>query len=399
MAARNRGRGEGPQERRRRGKPKLQWGERLAGKLKAVDPRNARAVHAVLDEAGLWWDARAVSTLLKELRNARANLEVSFQVVDWCRRCKGIESDVYTYSALISACEKAGQSDRAFGVYADMRRERVTPNVYMYSALISACEKAGESDRAFEVYADMRREGVAPDVYAYNALISACEKAGQSDRAFGVYDEMRREGVEPTVITYNALISACAYVGQWRRALVVSDKDMPHAGVHPDRVSHTSLQDALWAGRQYGKCAVRMGKLTDAGDAAAGCERKALLDLHDLSPGAACCRVLLWLDEKKDAMSELSSVVIVTGKGLSRQAHQTSDSVVRAAVTTMLDALESPFAQPPDNAGCLEARAAAVAEWLSAVDVRSLLVDDADHPALSRAGRAAAPVALRAGRV
>jgi len=364
MAARNRGRGEGPQERRRRGKPKLQWGERLAGKLKAVDPRNARAVHAVLDEAGLWWDARAVSTLLKELRNARANLEVSFQVVDWCRRCKGIESDVYTYSALISACEKAGQSDRAFGVYADMRRE-----------------------------------GVAPDVYTYSALISACEKAGQSDRAFGVYDEMRREGVEPTVITYNALISACAYVGQWRRALVVSDKDMPHAGVHPDRVSHTSLQDALWAGRQYGKCAVRMGKLTDAGDAAAGCERKALLDLHDLSPGAACCRVLLWLDEKKDAMSELSSVVIVTGKGLSRQAHQTSDSVVRAAVTTMLDALESPFAQPPDNAGCLEARAAAVAEWLSAVDVRSLLVDDADHPALSRAGRAAAPVALRAGRV
>ena len=54
----------------------------------------------------------------------------------------------------------------------------------------------------------------------------------------------------PTVITYNALISACAYAGQWRRALDVFEKDMPHAGVDPSRVSHVSLQDALWAGRQ-----------------------------------------------------------------------------------------------------------------------------------------------------
>ena len=60
--------------------------------------------------------------------------------------------------------------------------------------------------------------------------------------------------------------------------------------------------------------------------------------------------------------------------------------MVRAAVTTMLDALGSPFVRPPDNAGCVEASSGAVTKWLSTVDVKSLLVDDAEHPALSEAG-------------
>ena len=203
---------------------------------------------------------------------------------------------------------------------------------------------------------------------------------------------MRREGVAPSVITYSALISACVKAGESDRALDLVEKDMPRTGVDPDRVSHNVLQDALWAGRQYGKCAARMRKLIDAGDEAAGYDTTegrttALLVLADLSPGAQCCRVLLWMDQNKDAMSKFRSVVIVTGKGLSREAHQTSDSVVRAAVTTMLEALGSPFAQPPHNAGRLEAPSAAVIAWLSTLDVTSLLVDDAEHPALSEAGR------------
>ena len=157
-----RGRGGGPRDHSRYShhdgaeNPRLPWGQLLAGKLKAIDPRDARALHAVMEEARLQWDGKKVTTLLKELRNARANFELSFKVVDWCSACKGVTPDVFTYSALISACAKAGQSDRAFDVYEDMRRERVTPNVITYNALISACEKAEQSDLAFEVYDAMR---------------------------------------------------------------------------------------------------------------------------------------------------------------------------------------------------------------------------------------------------
>ena len=107
MAAPYRGRGGGgpPPEKRPRysDDARLQWQQRLVGKLKAIDPRDARALHAVMEDAGVQWESRKLTALLKELRNARANLELSFKVVDWCNTSKGVAPNVYTYNALISA--------------------------------------------------------------------------------------------------------------------------------------------------------------------------------------------------------------------------------------------------------------------------------------------------------
>jgi pentatricopeptide repeat protein len=51
----------------------------------------------------------------------------------------GCERSVITYSALISACEKAGQWQLALNLFGEMLRERCTPNVITYNSLITAC--------------------------------------------------------------------------------------------------------------------------------------------------------------------------------------------------------------------------------------------------------------------
>ena len=53
------------------------------------------------------------------------------------------------------------------------------PDVYSYNALISACEKGGQWERAVEVFEEMKAAGVKPDVITYSALITACEKGAQ----------------------------------------------------------------------------------------------------------------------------------------------------------------------------------------------------------------------------
>jgi pentatricopeptide repeat domain-containing protein 1 len=55
----------------------------------------------------------------------------------------------------------------------------VKPDVYSYNALISACEKGGQWERAVEVFEEMKAAGVKPDVITYSALITACEKGAQ----------------------------------------------------------------------------------------------------------------------------------------------------------------------------------------------------------------------------
>ena len=89
-----------------------------------------------------------------------------------------------------------------------MKQRGLEPNVITYSALISACEKGQKPEDAIELFKAMKWEGVVPDVITYNALISACEKGQKFEQALKLFHAMQQQGVVPDVITYNALISA-----------------------------------------------------------------------------------------------------------------------------------------------------------------------------------------------
>ena len=68
----------------------------------------------------------------------------------------------------------------------------MVPDVVTFNALISACEKAKQPERALEVFDAMQQQGVVPNVITYNALISACEKGKQPERALEVFQAMQR---------------------------------------------------------------------------------------------------------------------------------------------------------------------------------------------------------------
>ncbi|MBW8831171.1 MAG: hypothetical protein JF606_17460 [Burkholderiales bacterium] len=143
----------------------------------------------------------------------KSHLEGAFACVKAMVEQAGVDPDVITYNALISACEKAGKVERALEIFEGMRAAGIIPNVITYSALISACEKAGKVKTALKFFDGMRAAGIIPNVITYSALISACEKAGQAELALKIFDDMRAAGIIPNVITYNALISACVRGG------------------------------------------------------------------------------------------------------------------------------------------------------------------------------------------
>ena len=67
-----------------------------------------------------------------------------------------------------------------------MLRQALKPDIFSYSALISACEKGQELRRAFDVCAAMLRQGMKPNMVSYSALTSACEKGKEMRRGFEV---------------------------------------------------------------------------------------------------------------------------------------------------------------------------------------------------------------------
>ena len=109
--------------------------------------------------------------------------------------------DVITYSALISACEKAQDPWRTSQVLNGMPQQGLMPNILTYKALFSACETGAlppEARQLFEAtlhqgirrtwspatrYSapvhrlhDLQLRGLLPDAVTYSAAISPCEK-------------------------------------------------------------------------------------------------------------------------------------------------------------------------------------------------------------------------------
>ena len=84
-----------------------------------------------------------------------------------------VETDIVSYNAVISACEKGQELHRAFGVCAEMLHQAPTPDTVSYRALISASEKGQELRRAFDVCAEMLRQALKPNMFSCRALIGA----------------------------------------------------------------------------------------------------------------------------------------------------------------------------------------------------------------------------------
>jgi len=68
-----------------------------------------------------------------------------------------------------------------------MQRQGVVLKVITYGALIGACVKAEQPERALELFQAMQRHGIVPDAIIYSVLISACGTGKQPKRALELF--------------------------------------------------------------------------------------------------------------------------------------------------------------------------------------------------------------------
>jgi pentatricopeptide repeat protein len=87
-----------------------------------------------------------------------------------------------------------------------MQRQGVVPDVITCSALISACGKGKQPERALEVFEAMQRQGVVPNVITYSALISACPEL-----AAELFEAMQQQDITPHIISYSDILGCCEW--------------------------------------------------------------------------------------------------------------------------------------------------------------------------------------------
>eukprot|EP00250_Pteridium_aquilinum_P003056 c13392_g1_i1 orf=653-2890(+) len=198
--------------------------------------------------------------------------------------CTISKPSVYSWQAIISAHVHQGQSNRALGLYDQMKRDNVKPNMYVMQCILQACGNIGSSILGRQIHNEVLVGAVESNVVIGSSIIDMYGKCGSMEEALGVllrlpgknivswsalmaayaehdhgllalelFERMEKDGIKPDDVTFLSILKACARI----RATM-------HGRLIHDRVIRTGLDFHIILGSalldMYAKC----GNLDDA---------------------------------------------------------------------------------------------------------------------------------------
>jgi pentatricopeptide repeat protein len=142
-----------------------------------------------------------------------------------------IQPNVVTFfSAMIDACAKKADPDRAEYWLNRMLKHNIKPNAHSFSAIINAFSKARDPERAEQWLGHAEAVGIQ-DAVIYSSVLSACGKATDAERARKIFQRMVDNGIKPQIMAYSALARPFSYGGDWVEVERIANEMSTH-GVH-----------------------------------------------------------------------------------------------------------------------------------------------------------------------
>ncbi|CAI9116100.1 OLC1v1017166C1 [Oldenlandia corymbosa var. corymbosa] len=127
----------------------------------------------------------------------------------------GFLSDVVVGTALVDMYSKCGSIDKASKAFIEMS----TRTMISWTSMITAFARHGQSQRALQLFKDMRFVGVRPNKITFVGVLAACSHAGMVDEALAYFNMMRNEyNIKPVMDHYACLIDMFVRLGRLEEA-------------------------------------------------------------------------------------------------------------------------------------------------------------------------------------
>lgn len=116
-------------------------------------------------------------------------------------------SDLFLFSAMISAYGFHGQGQKAVELFKQMMNEGAEPNEITFLTLLYACSHSGLKDEGMEFFERMTKDyGLQPSVKHYTCIVDLLGRSGCLDEAEALILSMP---MRPDAVIWKTLLSAC----------------------------------------------------------------------------------------------------------------------------------------------------------------------------------------------
>ncbi|GFZ10515.1 pentatricopeptide repeat (PPR-like) superfamily protein [Actinidia rufa] len=177
----------------------------------SLDPtelRLAESYRAV--PAPLW------HSLLKSLCSSPSSMSTAYSLVTWLQKHNLCFSVELLYSILIHAL---GRSEKLYEAFLLSQQQALTP--LTYNALIGACARNDDLEKALNLMSRMRRDGYQSDFVNYSLVIQSLTRSNNIDSAMleKLYEEIEADKIELDSQLLNDIIVGFAKANDVNRAM------------------------------------------------------------------------------------------------------------------------------------------------------------------------------------
>jgi pentatricopeptide repeat protein len=146
----------------------------------------------------------------------------------------GIALNNVHFSTVMTGLIRGGERQRVFDLYIHMRAHHCLPDVGTYTALITACARLDQVEKAERYFEDMKEDGIRPNRFAWNALIHACARSMRhAHKAHEYIEQMKASLLLPDLYTFRSALLACSHEGDTTKARSYMAA-MAEEGIVPD---------------------------------------------------------------------------------------------------------------------------------------------------------------------
>jgi pentatricopeptide repeat protein len=128
---------------------------------------------------------------------------------------KGIEPSQTTFNAVLDACARNGQMERAPGLLQDMQRRGLEANLITYSTVMKGFCQEGNMVAALTTFEELHKSRkYKPDEIVYNTILDGCVQAQLVSEGEKIFADMQASSIAPSNYTVTCMVKL---MGQARR--------------------------------------------------------------------------------------------------------------------------------------------------------------------------------------